>query len=41
MKTEGGGEFVVMPGERLVAGVYLLQASEGSTRLTARVLVTE
>jgi hypothetical protein len=36
-----GEEWVLTPGERLVAGVYLLQASEGPTRLTQRVLVTE
>jgi hypothetical protein len=36
-----GEEWVLTPGERLGAGVYLLQASEGTTRLTQRVLVVE
>ena len=41
VKTDGSGEFVLTPRQRLAPGVYLLQASEGQTRLTTRVLVTE
>jgi hypothetical protein len=36
-----GDTYVLTPAERLGVGVYLLQAREGTTRLTTRVLVLE
>ncbi len=43
VKSSGGegGEYLVRPTERLGAGVYILQASEGKTRLSQRVLILE
>ncbi len=38
---EQGGEYVLRPTERLGAGVYILQASEGKTRLSQRVFIVE
>ena len=35
------GEFMIRPTDRLPAGVYLLQASEGPVRLNQRVVVVE
>ena len=41
VKTDGSGEWVLTPKQSLAPGVYVLQASEGQTRLTQRVLVVE
>jgi kelch-like protein 20 len=41
VKTDGSGEFVLVPVQSLAAGVYAVTAGDGSTRLTRRVLVTE
>jgi hypothetical protein len=41
VKTDGSGEFVLTPRQTLPVGVYVLQASQGTTRLTTRVLVTD
>ena len=40
-KTDGSGEFVLTPKQVLAPGLYVLQASEGTTRITRRVLVVE
>ena len=41
VKTDGSGEFVLTPKQALPSGVYVVGASEGATRLTQRVLVSE
>ncbi len=41
VKTDGSGEWVLTPQHALTVGVYVLQASQGQTRLTTRVLVIE
>ena len=41
VKTDGSGEFVLTPKQALPSGVYVLGASEGTVRLTRRVLVSE
>ena len=41
VKTDGSGEWVMTPKQALTPGVYVLQATEGTARLTRRVLVTE
>jgi hypothetical protein len=40
-KGEGNGAYVLTPGERLTAGVYVVEARQGASRLTGRVLVTD
>lgn len=41
VKTDGSGEFVLTPRQALTPGIYVVGASEGTTRITRRVLVTE
>ena len=41
VQPDGSGEFVLTPRQALAPGVYAVQASEGTTRLTRRVLVVE
>ncbi len=43
VKSSGseGGEYVLRPTQVLMPGVYILQASEGTTRLSQRVLIVE
>ena len=41
VKIDGSGEWVMTPKQALTPGVYVLQATEGTARLTRRVLVTE
>jgi hypothetical protein len=41
VKTDGSGEFVLTPKQALPSGVYVVGASEGTVRLTRRVLVSE
>jgi hypothetical protein len=40
-KGEGGGEWVLTPRQALVPGVYVVEARQGASRLTRRVLVME
>jgi hypothetical protein len=40
-RSETDGAYLLRPTQRLPPGVYILQASEGNTRLTQRVLVAE
>ena len=41
VKTDGTGEFVLTPKQALLPGVYVVGASEGTLRLSQRVLVVE
>ena len=41
MKTDGMGEFTLTPRQALTPGVYVVQAMEGTFRLSQRVLVVE
>jgi YVTN family beta-propeller protein len=41
VKTDGSGEWVLIPRQALPAGVYTLAASEGAQRLVGRVVVVE
>lgn len=41
VQPSGAGEYVLTPKQALVPGVYVVQAHEGSVRLSQRVLVTE
>jgi hypothetical protein len=41
MEPNGSGEFILTPKQALTPGVYAVQASEGPTRITRRVLVVE
>jgi hypothetical protein len=41
LRVKADGDYVLTPTERLGAGMYILEASQGQTRLTTRVLVAE